>query len=176
MGTVPGHRDQTSHSPHTSLGHQTHHSLHRGEQGHQSSHRGHDQRGDHIKAWRESESLRRDQAEEALRRDQANFARQFQSQRGAMADPRHPMGLPPTSLPGTNIIKLLNILTQDFLGLSQHAASLQALAAHYPGVGGHGSIPQHLMPPAQALLQYQQLAAAASLGKNKNILNQECSS
>merc|ERR1719336_1566223 len=58
------------------------------------------------------------------------------------------MGLPPSSLSG----------------LSQHAASLQALAAHYPGVGGHGSIPQHLMPPAQALLQYQQLAAAASLG------------
>ena len=55
------------------------------------------------------------------------------------------------------------------IGLSQHAASLQALAAHYPGVGGvggHSSLPQHLMPPAQALLQYQQLAAAATLGRN----------
>ena len=57
------------------------------------------------------------------------------------------------------------------IGLSQHAASLQALAAHYPGVGGvggHSSLPQHLMPPAQALLQYQQLAAAATLGRSQS--------
>ena len=94
VGTVPGHRDPPSHSPHTSLGHPAHH-----HQGLQSSHRGHDQRSDHIKAW--SDSHRRDQAEEALRRDQANFARQFQSQRSGMADPRHPMGLPPSSLSGS---------------------------------------------------------------------------
>ena len=99
VGTVPGQRDQPSHSPHTSLGHPPHHLLHRGDPRHQSSLRSHDQRGDYIKAWRDSESLRRDQAGEALSRAQGNFTRQFQSQR-TMADPRHPMGLPPTSLPG----------------------------------------------------------------------------
>ena len=39
---------------------------------------------------------RQESQEELIRRNQENFARQFQqSHRAAMADPRHPMGLPP---------------------------------------------------------------------------------
>ena len=60
-----------------------------------------------------------------------------------MADPRHSAAM--SSLSGAQLSAL-------------------AAAAHYPGVGSHGALPSHLMPQA-ALLQYQQLATAAALGK-----------
>ena len=67
---------------------------------------------------------------------------------GAMADPRHAAAMSP---------------------LSGAQLSALAAAAHYPGVGAHAtSLPSHLMPQA-ALLQYQQLATAAALGKHKTI-------
>ena len=82
-----------------------------------------------------------------------------------MGDPRHALAsLPPTSLSSKNssVGSLSVTAPPHSAGLSQHAASLSALAAQYPA---HTSLPQHLMPSqAQALLQYQQLAAAALSG------------
>ena len=68
-----------------------------------------------------------------------------------MADPRHTAAM--SSLSGAQLSAL-------------------AAAAHYgPGVSGHGGLPSHLMPSsasAAALLQYQQLAAAAAIGTKYN--------
>ena len=110
---------------------------------------------DQVKVWRDPGLLQRDQ-----QRQQAPSGRPQDLREPGMADPRHPLGLPPTSHPSLTV---------------GQAANLHALAAHYPpgllaaaGAAGLGSSlpPHHLpsLPPAitpQTLLQYQQLAAAS---------------
>jgi hypothetical protein len=111
VGTVAGRNSATTTNPHSLLldkrdggkawGRQDHEALLRRDQEAAII-----RRDQEAALRREQEAAIRREQEVALRREQeANLARHFQSQRSSMADPRNPLGLPPTSLSGEIIYR-----------------------------------------------------------------------